>query len=49
MIFVKIQVFAFSKEGINEVDMEGVNSPQRGWFKLSKGGNCVPYYEVQNG
>ena len=31
---------------ISEVDMEGVNSPQRGWFKLGFGGNLVPYYHV---
>ena len=31
---------------ISEVDMEGVNSPQRGWFKLGFGGNLAPYYHV---
>lgn len=31
---------------IEEVDMEGINSPNRGWFKLSFGGKIVPYYEV---
>lgn len=31
---------------INEVDMEGVNSPQRGWFKLGFGGNLAPYFHV---
>ena len=35
-----------SKMGINEVDLEGVNSPYRGWFKLSFGGDILPYYEV---
>ena len=40
---------ALNQEGVNEVDMEGVNSPQRGWFKLSMGGNLLPYYEVQYG
>lgn len=35
-----------SKEGISEVDLEGVNSPQRGWFKLSFGGNIIPYYQI---
>lgn len=34
---------------IKEVDMEGVNSPSRGWFKLSFGGELKPYYEVQLG
>jgi len=32
--------------GIREVDMEGVNSPKRGWFKLGFGGNLIPYYQV---
>lgn len=31
---------------IKEVDMEGVNSPQRGWFKLSFGGDLKPYYKI---
>lgn len=37
------------KYNINEVDLEGINSPQRGWFKLSFGGSIVPYYEVNLG
>ena len=32
--------------GIKTVDLEGVNSPNRGWFKLSFGGNIIPYYEL---
>lgn len=32
--------------GINEVDLEGVNSPKRGWFKLSFGGELLPYYNI---
>jgi len=35
-----------AKNGINQVDMEGVNSPKRGWFKLSFGGAIVPYYQL---
>lgn len=31
---------------VREVDLEGVNSPQRGWFKLSFGGDIRPYYHV---
>jgi hypothetical protein len=31
---------------IHEVDLEGVNSPQRGWFKLGLGGDLRPYYHV---
>ena len=32
--------------GIREIDLEGVNSPQRGRFKLSFGGDLRPYYQV---
>jgi len=38
-----------SKMGVNEVDLEGINSPARGWFKLSFGGDIVPYYEISLG
>jgi len=38
--------YDLSKNGINEVDLEGINSPARGWFKLSFGGDIVPYYEM---
>lgn len=31
---------------IKELDMVGVNSPQRGSFKLSFGGKIIPYYTV---
>lgn len=34
---------------ITEVDMEGVNSPKRGWFKLGFGGDLRPYYQVYKG
>lgn len=34
------------RNGISVIDMEGVNSPQRGWFKLSFGGDLRPYYQV---
>ena len=33
--------------GIRIVDLEGVNSPQRGWFKLSFGGSLETYYKVR--
>jgi len=39
--------YDLSKMGINEVDLEGINSPQRGWFKLSFGGDIRPYYEIK--
>lgn len=37
---------ALSKAEIKDVDLEGVNSPQRGWFKLSFGGDIRPYYQM---
>jgi len=40
---------ALSHYGVNEVDLEGVNSPNRGWFKLSFGGDLVPYYHIKIG
>jgi hypothetical protein len=33
--------------GLCEVDLVGVNSPQRGSFKLSFGGRLVPYFAVE--
>jgi Acetyltransferase (GNAT) domain len=38
-----------SKDGIKEIDMEGTNSPYRGWFKLSFGGDLRPYYQIYKG
>jgi len=37
---------SLSLKGIKQVDLEGINSPKRGWFKLSFGGNIVPYFEL---
>lgn len=37
------------RQGIGEVDLEGVNSPQRGWFKLGFGGDLRPYFKVRRG
>jgi hypothetical protein len=37
------------KSGIKEIDLEGVNSPDRGSFKLSFGGDLSPYYKLQFG
>ena len=36
-----------SQSGIKEVDLEGINSPQRGWFKLSFGGIIIPYFRIE--
>ncbi|QTL34223.1 GNAT family N-acetyltransferase [Pseudoalteromonas viridis] len=38
--------YRLAAEGINKVDLEGVNSPDRGWFKLSFGGTLNPYYSL---
>ena len=35
-----------AQEKVSAVDLEGVNSPKRGYFKLSFGGNLLPYYRV---
>jgi hypothetical protein len=35
-----------SRQGVCSVDMEGINSPKRGWFKLSFGGELTSYYEI---
>jgi hypothetical protein len=35
--------------GRPEIDLEGVNSPKRGWFKLGFGGELIPYYHVSKG
>ena len=37
---------ALARSGCREVDMEGVNSPKRGWFKLSFGAEILPYYQL---
>ena len=37
---------ALAKDGHALVDLEGVNSPRRGWFKLSFGAELAPYYQL---
>jgi hypothetical protein len=37
---------ALSRHGVHEVDLEGVNSPQRGAFKIGFGGDLWPYFKV---
>lgn len=39
--------YSLAKQGVKEIDLEGVNSPQRGWFKLSFGGSLIPYFQVR--
>jgi hypothetical protein len=34
------------EHGVRQVDLEGVNSPKRGWFKLGLGGDLRPYYHI---
>lgn len=37
---------ALADAGVTEVDLEGVNSPRRGWFKLSFAAELKPYYQL---
>ena len=37
----------FTDHGIKHIDLEGVNSPKRGWFKLSFGGTLENYYSIE--
>ena len=43
-LFWKAFVFFATMTDIRKIDWEGVNSPQRGWFKLGFGGTLQPYY-----
>ena len=36
-----------SNKGIDLIDMEGINSPNRGWFKQSFGGTIKQYYNIK--
>lgn len=36
-----------SEYGFTMIDLEGVNSPKRGWFKLSFGGKLITYYQLK--
>lgn len=38
---------ALAEEGVREIDLEGINSPRRGYFKLSFGGSVTPYYRLR--
>lgn len=35
---------ALATDGCTELDLEGINSPKRGYFKLSFGGTITPYH-----
>jgi len=39
--------YILSNLDYKEVDLEGINSPYRGWFKTSFGGDIRPYYELK--
>lgn len=43
----KILSILQKKLSVNSIDLEGVNSPNRGWFKLSFGGELNPYYKIK--
>ncbi|KZN54996.1 GNAT family N-acetyltransferase [Pseudoalteromonas luteoviolacea] len=36
-----------AQKGVSRLDLEGINSPQRGWFKLSFGGNIEQYFHIR--
>ena len=38
--------YILNEIGIEKIDLEGVNSPNRGWVKLSFGGSLENYFEV---
>tara|TARA_R110000868_G_scaffold7354_4_gene40014 strand:+ start:28069 stop:29097 length:1029 start_codon:yes stop_codon:yes gene_type:complete len=38
-----------ARRGVEEADLEGINSPKRGYFKLSFGGTITPYYIARLG
>lgn len=38
-----------ASRGVRDIDLEGVNSPLRGHFKLSFGGSMTPYYHLSLG
>ena len=39
--------FSLSKLGVTKIDLEGVNSPKRGFWKLGFGGSLTPYYRIK--
>ena len=47
-IFGHCEIFKLlqTEQNIHIVDLEGVNSPARGWFKLSMGGSLKNYYLI---
>ena len=47
--FTLIESFIdLKKQGIDTVDLEGINSPKRGFNKIGYGGQIKPYYHISN-
>ena len=38
--------YELKKISVKTIDLEGVNSPKRGYFKTSFGGDIYPYYKI---
>ena len=38
--------FLANQYRLTEIDLEGVNNPERAWFKLTFGGNLLPYFQL---
>jgi len=38
--------YLLAEIGVSKVDLEGINSPRRGWFKTSFGGDVSQYFNV---
>ena len=39
-------LFSLKKMDVETIDLEGVNSPKRGFWKLGFGGSLSPYYNI---
>ena len=47
-IYLLIKAFKLLKNnGIKTIDLEGINSPKRGFYKIGLGGNILPYYSLE--
>jgi hypothetical protein len=40
-------IINLKQDGINLLDLEGVNSPNRGFWKIGFGGDIRPYYKIE--
>ena len=41
-----VSFFKLREYNFKLIDLEGINSPKRGWFKLSFGGSIIPYFQI---